>query len=55
MLVSGAELADLKQWHAYRQERRMYYNGGYGDEATVCCDMCSKRIEAADAAYSRGL
>jgi hypothetical protein len=50
--ASGAELADLKQWHAYIQERRMHYNGGFGDEETVCCDMCNKRIEAADTVYS---
>jgi formylmethanofuran dehydrogenase subunit E len=52
VMASGAALADLKQWEAFIQERRMHYNGGYGDEPTVICDDCGIRIEEADAAYS---
>jgi formylmethanofuran dehydrogenase subunit E len=52
VLVEGAELADLKQWNAYIQERRMHYNGSYGDEPTARCDFCNTLLEAADAAYS---
>jgi phage FluMu protein Com len=51
VLASGAELADLQQWHAYIEERRMHY-APYGEEPTVRCDFCNKLIEAADAAYS---
>lgn len=50
--AEGVELAALSQWAAYIQERRLHYNGGFGDEPTVICDGCSKRIEAADAGNS---
>jgi predicted amidophosphoribosyltransferase len=36
--AAGDELADLKQWAAYLQERRMRYNGSSGDEPGVHCD-----------------
>jgi hypothetical protein len=51
--ASGAELADLKQWEAFIQERRLHHNGGYGDEPTVCCDWCNTLLEAADTSYNR--
>lgn len=49
--ASGAELADLKQWAAYIEERRAHYHP-FGEEETVRCDFCNKLLEAADAAYS---
>ena len=51
VIVTGAELADLKQWHTYIEERRAHY-APFGEEPTVRCDFCNKLLEAADAAYS---
>ncbi len=51
VLASGAELADLKQWNAYIEERRAHYHP-FGEEETVRCDFCNKLLERADAAYS---
>jgi formylmethanofuran dehydrogenase subunit E len=49
--VEGAELADLRQWAAYIEERRRHYRP-FGDEPMVHCDRCGILLEEADAAYS---
>lgn len=51
VFASGAELADLKDWHAYIEERRAHYHP-FGEEETVRCDFCNTLLERADAAYS---
>jgi NAD-dependent SIR2 family protein deacetylase len=42
--AESAELADLKQWHAYIEERRAHY-APFGEEPTVRCDFCNKLLE----------
>ena len=49
--AEGAELADLRQWAAYIEERRLRYRP-FGDEPTVHCAGCGTLIEEVDAAHS---